>query len=212
MSDQAAIVQVIDGFSGMPVTAMPVQFELKCAPQAASGGSEWQHALCSPVMKGAGFYVLPGLNRTMDYRVTISCKGFFDNEAALCPIPSERPLVDDILVCELEPSPIYSYPAGTTLIRGQVIGPHQRDKKISPIAGVTVDACYIDRLGKSRHSYTHSYHKGAYHGRFALVPPAEGTIELTFTKAGYATVIRDPVETTRGNTAIVNVEMQLAAQ
>lgn len=193
----SAVVQLMDSFSGQPIAGTPAHFEL-------------DKKVYMPLEKGQGFYAFADLADGA-HHLKIACQGFFDGEATFpaMTFPLATPLADAIVVCELEPSPLYAYPSDMTLIRGRVLDKRNDEK---PLADVSVDGTYADERGETHHSNTRSYGKGAYDGRYALALPgrlAVGSVavELHFAKEGYAPVIH-PVSVARGTTKIVDVEMQ----
>jgi hypothetical protein len=192
----SAVVQLIDGFSGRPAVGVLACFELD--------GHAYQ-----PLAKAQAFYAFVDL-ADGTHHLKITCPGFFDSKATVNSMsgPLAAPLADEIVVCTLEPSPLYAYPSDTTLIRGRVIDGRNNKR---PLAGVLVDGDYVGARGATN-SETRTYGKGAYDGRYALALPGNFvgesvSVELRFVKEGYASVTW-PVSLERGTVKFFDVEMQ----
>ncbi|MFC5475554.1 carboxypeptidase regulatory-like domain-containing protein [Paraherbaspirillum soli] len=167
----SAVVQLIDGFSQAPAVGLRPKFLLNQQPYA-------------PLAKPQAFYAFSDLEDG-DYQLTISYPLFFERQIRF-EVPLRLPLADAIVPCYLEPSPLYPYPAGTTLIRGQVLC------AAKPLAGVAIGANYQNWRGEPKSAATQSSDYGQYDGRYALAlggKLAAGTpVDVSFSKAGYATV------------------------
>lgn len=160
----SAVVQVIDGFSHAPLAGLRPAFTLNGAP-------------CRPFDKADGFYAFSALPRGA-YRLVASAPPFFPSQVEF-EVPPRPPLADAIVSCVLEPSPLYPFPPGTTLLRGQVLA----KRGGQPIAG------------EPRTASTETSAHGRYDGRYALAVrgrlDAAGTVvTLNFVKAGYPDVAR----------------------
>jgi hypothetical protein len=189
-----SVIQVCDRFSGLPVVDESVSFELDGAP-------------CKPLKKLDGFYVFFDIREDVKHEIRIICPGFIDGVVVPKPIqmPLSVPLAEMIQVCSLEPSPIYDYPVGTTLVVGHV------SDTSGNVAGTQVFALYTDHNGEWRWHSTASYDTGAYDGCYAValnITTSGTDVHLRFTKDGYATAYRQ-VQVTRGMTTIANIEMQV---
>lgn len=193
-----AILQLRDGFSGEPLDDAPVSFRLDQAP-------------CGPIHKGSGFYIFTGLLDTSPHRLDVSCAGFVDAQTTLTMIslPLTKPLADLIVVLELGPSPAYSYPVGTTLLRGQVTSVGE------PVGDAEVFAAFQDRLGTWHWRKTKTYgtqRASPYFGHYALALPstaAKAEVNLRFTKDGHASHF-DRVAPIRSQTTIIGANLQPA--
>ncbi|KVH81813.1 hypothetical protein WL40_05030 [Burkholderia ubonensis] len=188
----SAVVQLIDGFSLAPAVGMRPRFLLDGKP-------------CQAYAKPQAFYAFSGLDDG-SYRLTTITLPFFEREVAF-DVPLRLPLADAIAPCVLEPSPLYPFPPGTTLIRGQVRAAGTR----APLAGVAVEASYAGRRGDTRHAATRTSHFGHYDGRYALALggrlDAETTVTLVFDKAGYARTATQRV-IRPGTTQLVDIELR----
>ncbi|WP_186224254.1 carboxypeptidase regulatory-like domain-containing protein [Burkholderia gladioli] len=172
----SAVVQVIDGFSHAPLAGLRPAFTLNGAP-------------CRPFDKADGFYAFSALPRGA-YRLVASAPPFFPSQVEF-EVPPRPPLADAIVSCVLEPSPLYPFPPGTTLLRGQVLA----KRGGQPIAGVRLAARYATARGEPRTASTETSAHGRYDGRYALAVrgrlDAAGTVvTLNFVKAGYPDVAR----------------------
>lgn len=169
----SAVVQLIDGFSQAPAVGFLPRFLLNQKPFL-------------PLAKPQAFYAFSDLDDG-DYRLTALAPQFFAQEVAF-QVPLRLPLAAAIVPCYLAPSPLYPYPPGTTLIRGQVL---QAGTK-SPLAGVSVSASYPNWQGKPKSAATLSSDYGKYDGRYALALGGklapDTLVVLSFSKAGYASV------------------------
>ncbi|ATF87454.1 MULTISPECIES: hypothetical protein [Burkholderia] len=167
----SAVVQVIDGFSLAPLEGLRPAFTLNGQP-------------CRPLDKRDGFYAFGGLPHGA-YRLVAAAPPFFAQQVAF-EVPLALPLAEAIVSCVLEPGPLYPFPPGTTLVRGQVLAAATRQ----PLAGVQVEARYASARGEARQAATRTAGLGRYDGRYALAPRgrlAPGTaVVLNFSKAGYA--------------------------
>ncbi len=193
-----AILQLKDGFSGESLDDAPVSFRLDQVP-------------CEPIRKGSGFYIFTDLLDTSPHRLDVTCAGFVDVQTTLTVIslPLAKPLAELIVVLELGPSPSYSYPAGTTLLRGQVTSGGE------PVADAEVFAAFHDRQGTWHWRKTTTYgtqRDNPYFGQYALaLPPAAASAEvnLRFTKDGHASHF-DRVAPIRSQTTIIGANLQPA--
>ncbi|GLU34881.1 carboxypeptidase regulatory-like domain-containing protein [Trinickia caryophylli] len=195
----AAVVQLNDGFSGEPIADASVLFKLDQTP-------------CTPLRKADGFFVFTHLQNGAPHCLDIACAGFFDAQVTLSviPFPLTRPLAESIVVCQLEPSPVYPYPAGTTIVCGQVTSTGK------PLAGVDVFALFSDRLGAWHYGKARSYgspdDEDPCNGRYSLVlSSATGApdVSLRFTKDGY-TPWFGQVAVARSMQTIANADLQPA--
>jgi hypothetical protein len=193
-----AILLLRDGFSGEPIDDPSVTFQLNGAP-------------CVPIHKGSGFYVFMDLFSTSPHKLDVTCSGFVDAQTTLTVIslPLAEPLAEVIVVLELGPSPAYSYPVGTTLLRGQVMSGGE------PLADAEVFAMFHDRQGTWQWRKTQTYgteRDSPYFGHYALaLPPtaANAEVNLRFTKDGHASHF-DRVAPVRSSTTIVGANLQSA--
>ncbi|HLX01223.1 MAG TPA: carboxypeptidase regulatory-like domain-containing protein [Trinickia sp.] len=181
----SAVVQLIDGFNHAPAVGIDPFFLLNGEP-------------CRPLAKPQGFYAFSAL-ADGDYQLTTISAPFFTRQVEL-KVPLQLPLAEAIVPCLLEPSPLYPYPAGTTLIRGLV-----RDAATNkPLAGVAVEAGYQNWRGAARQAVTQTSDQGRYDGRYALALGGrlspETAVTLTFSKTGYTTAstqVTQPAATTQ---------------
>jgi len=168
----SAVVQLIDGFNDTPVVGVRPAFVLNGQPY-------------HPHAKADGFYAFSELEDG-DYQLTLLAPPFFSQRIDFS-VPLRLPLAEAIVPCRLAPSPLYPYPAGTTLIRGQVLSASQR----APLAGVSVAARYQNWQSKPRDASTQTSDYGRYLGRYALALrgklAAKTEVTLTFSKSGHAT-------------------------
>jgi hypothetical protein len=193
-----AILQLRDGFSGEPIDDPSVAFLLNGAP-------------CTPIRKGNGFYIFIDLLNTSPHRLDVTCDGFVAAQTTLTVIslPLAKSLADLIVVLQLGPSPSYSYPANTTLLRGVVTSGSE------PLAGAEVFAAFCDRQGTWQCRKTQTYgteRDSPYFGHYTLaLPPAAANAEvnLRFTKGGHASHF-DRVAPVRSSTTIVGANLQSA--
>ncbi len=171
----SAVVQLIDGFSHAPAEGIEPRFLLNGKP-------------CLPHAKPQSFYAFSEL-ADGDYRLTALALPFFPREVEF-KVPLAQPLADAIVPCLLEPSPLYPYPPGTPVIRGQVRAAATGE----PLAGVAVEADYRIARGEPRRVTTLTSDYGRYNGRYALAPRSrvapDTELTLTFSKPGYTTVSR----------------------
>ena len=145
----SAVVQLIDGFSQAPAVGFQPRFLLNQKP-------------FMPLAKPQAFYAFSDLDDG-DYRLTALAPQFFAQEVAFR-VPLRLPLAAAIVPCCLAPSPLYPYPPGTTLIRGQVLQAGTR----LPLAGVSVSANYLSLGGRQRSRAT------GRRGCKIYVAPSEG--------------------------------------
>jgi hypothetical protein len=193
-----AILLLRDGFSSEPIDDPSVTFQL-------DGVS------CVPIHKGSGFYIFMDLLNTSPHRLDVICSGFVDAQTRLTVIsfPLVKPLAEFIVVLELGPSPAYSYPVGTTLLRGQVTSEGE------PLADAEVFAAFCDRQGTWQWRKTQTYgtqRDSPYFGHYVLaLPPtaANAEVNLRFTKDGHASHF-DRVAPVRSSTTIVGANLQSA--
>ncbi|RKP46838.1 carboxypeptidase regulatory-like domain-containing protein [Trinickia fusca] len=188
-----AVVQLIDGFSQAPAEDVHPRFLLNQEPYR-------------PQAKPQGFYAFSEL-ADGDYRLTTIALPFFPREVDF-KVPLSLPLAEAIVPCVLEPSPLYPFPAGTTLIRGQVVSAATH----APLAGVTVQASYQNWRGDPRQATTRTSDFGQYNGRYALAPRGRlaprTEVTLTFSKTDYATA-QTQLVLEAGTTQLVNIELDL---
>ena len=187
-----AVVHLIDGYSRAPAEGIAPRFLLNGTPYA-------------PHAKPQGFYAFSEL-ADGDYRLTALALPFFPQEVEF-KVPLAPPLADAIVPCLLEPSPLYPYPAGTAVIRGQVRAAATGE----PIAGVRVEADYRIARGEPRKASTRTSDYGRYDGRYALAPrgriaPATA-LTLTFSKSGYTTVSKQ-MTLEAATTQFVDIDMR----
>jgi hypothetical protein len=187
----SAVVQLIDGFRLAPAAGIHPAFLLNAKPYR-------------PLTKPDGFYAFSALDDG-NYRLTTMALPFFTQDVEF-KVPLRVPLAEGIVPCVLEPSPLYPYPPGTTLVRGQV----RAAKTHHPLAGVSVEARYRNVRGEPRSTTTQTSDYGHYDGRYALAPrgklTAQTQVTLIFSKAGYtsaeAQLTLDPA-----TTQFVDIEM-----
>jgi len=188
----SAVVQLIDGFSRMPAVTVQPRFLLDGQP-------------CRPQAKPQAFYAFSELDDGQ-YRLTAITLPFFEQDVML-DVPLRAPLADAIVSCVLEPNPLYPFPAGTTLVRGQVRAADTH----APLAGVAVDASYANWRGDARHAATRTSRFGHYDGRYALALAgrlaANTAVTLVFSQAGRASV-EARLAMQPGTTQIVNIDMR----
>ncbi|WP_211463564.1 peptidase associated/transthyretin-like domain-containing protein [Collimonas silvisoli] len=190
----SAVVQLIDGFSLQPAVGVAVRFLLNDKPYL-------------PLSKAQAFYAFSDLDDGA-YQLTILCENhvFFDQRIAL-QVPLREPLADAIIACTLAPSPLYPYPEGTTLIRGQIF---QVDAQRRPVPGVDVAASYQNVRARPKRQTTRSSDYGRYDGRYALALTgklaAHTAVDLNFSKAGFANV-RKQLSVQPGTTQCVDIEI-----
>jgi hypothetical protein len=188
----SAVVQLIDGFNNAPAVGIDPLFLLDGEPYR-------------PIAKPQAFYAFSEL-ADGDYRLTTISVPFFTQQVAL-KVPLQMPLAEAIVPCLLEPSPVYPYPAGTTMIRGLVrdAGTHQ------PLAGVAVAASYRNWRGEARQAATQTSDFGNYDGRYALALrgrlPPETDVTLTFSKTGYTTASKQVTQQAAA-TQFVDMDMR----
>ena len=161
----SAVAQIVNAFDGEPIEAGRPQFRVDGRRYAA-----WP--------KPQGFYAFTGLDDGRhDLEVTIA--GFFPTRAVLSVPPSE-PLAAAIVVCRLEPAPMFQYPPWASVLRGRVTtaGP-----EATPLPGVAVSAAYTGHDGGERRVATRSAEGGAYQGLYALALPGRrsGAADVTVT-------------------------------
>jgi hypothetical protein len=189
----SAVVQLIDGFRAQPAVGCRARFL-------------FDHAPVQPLAKPDAFYAFGGLAAGA-HRLTVEADGFFPREVTL-QVPMAEPLADAIVACDLAPSPLYPYPAGTTLLRGLVGDGAQHGQAL---AGVAVLASYANLRGTAIESATRTDGRGSYAGRYALALRGQmapgATVELRFSKAGYADVRRS-VQVSTGAMQFVDVVLQ----
>ncbi|MFZ6765737.1 carboxypeptidase regulatory-like domain-containing protein [Undibacterium sp. Di26W] len=190
----SAVIELIDGFTGKPAVGAPVRFELDGIP-------------CQAQAKGQAFYAFPNLTDGQHRLAIFSMDHiFFDQNIAL-DVPLATPLAEAIVACVLAPSPIYDFPAGTTLIRGKII---QGGKAGSALAGVDVGAAYQNVRAGALRARTVSCAYGRYNGRYALALggklAAPTSVQLDFAKSGYADV-QKKVALAPGAVLFVDIEM-----
>jgi hypothetical protein len=147
------VIQLVDGYSGLPAVDAAPQFALDGAP-------------CWPLAKPQAFYAFSDL-APGSYKLVVSGETFFSQKVTL-QVPMATPLADGIVPCTLQPSPLYSYPPGTTLIRGRLTGSPATAPGRVPLAGIPVSARYATRRGKAMTAETWTFDRGAYDGRYAL--------------------------------------------
>jgi hypothetical protein len=188
----SAVVQLIDGFNGAPA--------LGCHPAFLLDGKRyWPHA------KTDGFYAFSELDQGR-HRLTAMALAFFTQEVELT-VPLSLPLASAIVPCVLAPSPLYPFPPGTTLIRGQV-----RDAATQrPLAEVDVELRYATQRSGARSGTTQTSGYGQYNGRYALAPrgklAAHTEATLIFSKTGYATA-QTQLTLEPATTQFVDIEMR----
>lgn len=174
----SAVVQLIDSFSQAPAVGIKPQFLLNQKP-------------CVPLAKSQGFYAFSEL-ADGDYRLTTIDPLFFEQQVDF-KVPLRLPLADAIVPCYLAPSPLYPYPVGTTLVRGQVRSTTTRQ----PLAGVSVSASYPNWRGVSKQASTQTAGFGQYDGRYALALGGklapDTSVVLSFSKSGYTSVTKQLV-------------------
>lgn len=165
----SAVVQLIDGFTGLPA----------CAPAVFTVDDVASH----PLPKSQGFHAFTDL-ADGPHRIEVMMDGFFP-QACSVTVPPPAPLAEAIVVFTLAPNPLYPYPAWIPVIQGQVTGPLG-----TPLADVAVGAAYPSRSGASRRLETRTDRVGAYDGRYALGltgrPDPKTLVTLSFDKPGYA--------------------------
>jgi hypothetical protein len=212
----AAVVQLIDVFSGQPIAGEKARFyfreKAKPLPGMQEGDSspkktapQWVWSRCRPVSKSGGFFVFTSLPEK-EPRLRISCRGFFDYELQLAS-PLTLPLADAITVCPLMPAPYYSYALGTTLLRGRVMTSRPKksdsdftgdaEQALRPLGRVAIAGSYAGAPLQEPSTYSGSRDLGAYHGGYALALPgcfeneSQIGVTLTFQKAGYDKVTKN---------------------
>jgi hypothetical protein len=192
-----AILQLRDGFSGEAIDGASVNFRLD--------GASFE-----PLQKGGGFYIFLHVSDVAPHEVDITCHGFFDAQVTLTAVslPLTEPLAQVIARCDLEPSALYAYPLGTTIVRGQVTSSGK------PVADAEVFACFADRLGawqwRKTRSSGHECGAGSYRGHYVLALPhaaASAKVNLRFTKDGHASYF-DRITPTRAMTTTVSADLQ----
>lgn len=190
----SAVLQLLDGVTHQPaLNAQPV-FLLNGKPVPA-------------LAKANAFYVLKNLDPGQyQLQIVLREANYFAQSLSL-QVPPAANLAESIVVVELQPSPLYPYPASATMIRGQVLTvPSQ-----TPLAGVSIRATYQSARGKQRTAQTATADFGRYGGRFALLLAGNlnemTAVQLVFEKKGYRSVSRE-VQVARAALACVNVEMQ----
>jgi hypothetical protein len=188
----SAVVQLIDGYSRAPAEGIAPRFLLNGKP-------------CLPHAKPQGFYAFSELADGV-YRLTALALPFFPQEVEF-DVPLAQPLADAIVPCLLEPSPLYPYPAGTAVIRGQVRAALTGE----PLAGVVVQANYRVARGEPRQAATRTSDYGRYDGRYALAPrprlAPDTELTLTFSKSGYTTVSKQ-MTLEAATTRFVDIDMR----
>jgi hypothetical protein len=188
----SAVVQLIDDFTGFPAVGCKPRFALNQQP-------------FKPLVKEQAFYAFSDLDDGA-YQLTIVAPQFLLQQASF-QVPLQLPLAQAIVACHLVPGPLYPYPAGTTLIRGQVLQATNQQ----PLAGVTVSAGYQNWRGQEKTATTLSADFGQYNGRFALalngkLGPATA-VALSFSKAGYASVEKQ-LQMAPATMQFVDIEMR----
>ncbi|QDQ28007.1 hypothetical protein FNU76_17570 [Chitinimonas arctica] len=165
-------IQLLDDHTGLPVD-MAARFEL-------------DGVACAPLAKPQGFYLLPPLPPG-GYRLTVRVAAFrvgrLDFE-----VPeqaADRTLAERILPLRLAPGPLYSYPAGTTLISGRLEAGRGQ---------AVVVADYVSALGRPHRAQTRADSDGRFQlalaGRLANptqvtlhadvdgLPPCQGSLRV----------------------------------
>lgn len=190
----SAVIQLVDGFSKLPASGARVRFLLDGKPYA-------------PHPKAQAFYAFADLDDGAHQLDIISTDHrFFDRQITL-QVPLSGPLADGIVACVLAPSPVYDYPAGSTVIRGRIA---QAGMPQQALAGVAVAASYHSARARALSESTVSFGYGRFDGRYALALrgklAAPTTVDLDFSKSGYAQVHRQ-VTLTPGALLCVDIEM-----
>ncbi len=190
----SAVIQLLDGYSKQPVTNVALLFLLNGKP-------------CQPLCKASAFYAFHDLDGG-DYRLSIVSIDhiYFDQEIRF-QVPLRLPLAQAIEVVYLAPSPLYSYPDGTTLIYGKVM---QTGLKKNPLAGVNVTATYNTVRSKGKSNTTLSFDFNRYAGLYLLALagqlPEIADVNLSFSKAGMTTVQKQ-IRVQPGTLQCVDIEM-----
>jgi hypothetical protein len=190
------VIQLIDGFSGLPAIGLSPRFLVNQKPY-------------SPLAKPEAFYDFSELEAG-NYQLLITDREFFSQQITVrIPIPSR--LADGIIPCRLQPNPLYSYPADTTLVRGLVELKHTG----LSLPGVTVQARYLDWRGNLKNDCTYSFDEENHEGRYALALSgklvAETEVELSFSKLGHKPVQRH-ILIRPGTTRFIDIETTLTEQ
>jgi hypothetical protein len=193
----SAILQLRDGFSGVAINDASVSFRLD--------GASWE-----PLQKGSGIYVFSKLSDTALHSLDITCRGFFDARVTLTAIslPLTEFLAEAITISDLEPNAVYTYPPGTTIVRGRVTSAGK------PLADAEVFAYFVDRLGGWQWRKTRSSGSernfASYRGHYALALPlaaANGTVNLRFVKDGHV-LYSDRITPKRSTATTLSVDLQ----
>jgi len=189
------VVQLVDGYSGLPAVGASPQFALDLQR-------------CRPLAKPQAFYAFVGLT-SGSHKLAITEKAFFAQEIAL-QVPMAKPLAEGIVPCTLLPNPLYPYPLGITLVRGRVMGPAAAAKSPVPLSGVQVSAGYTTSRGRALTAETWTFDRGAYDGRYAmalrgkLASPTEVTLDF---RAPSGARQQKKVSIEPGVTSIVDAEL-----
>lgn len=188
----SAVVQLIDSVTQLPLTGDGAHFLLEQTPYR-------------PLSKPQAFYAFSNLDDGA-YELTVHHSQFFSQKILLT-VPMQMPLADGIVPCYLQPSPLYPYPEGTTLIRGRVL----QSGMAQPLAEVVIDAGYQNWRAQPKSRRTCTAGQGQYNGRYALALTGrleeETQVSLRFSKPGYAVVQRQ-LKIQPGTMQFVDIDMQ----
>jgi hypothetical protein len=189
----SAVVQLLDDLTGQPAVAAQPLFWLDAQP-------------VHPQSKSNAFYVFENLPDGQ-YRLDIRFPKhrYFDQSVALH-VPAAEPLAQAIVPCRLQPTPLYPYAAGSTMIFGQI-----RAAEGPLLSGVSVSAHYSSANGKAKTVTTQSCDFGRYQGRFAVALSGnlapETQVQMVFEKASYS-VVKIEIKLSKASQSSANVEMR----
>jgi hypothetical protein len=189
----SAVLQLLDDLSGQPAEAAQPLFWLDSKP-------------VKPQSKSNAFYVfenLPDGRYRLDIR--FAKHRYFDQTLTLQVPALADNLAQAILPCRLQPTPLYPYAVGSTMMIGQIRSAE------GLLSGVGISAHYSSANGKAKTVQTQSCDFGRYQGRFAFALSgnlADQThVQVRFEKADYS-VLNIEIKLTKASQSSVNVEMR----
>ena len=139
MTTLSAVVQLIDAYNQRPAVAVAAQFRL-----------DGQRV--RPLPKPQAFYAFIGLSAG-EHQLEVTGPGYFEQRVSLqvpLAVSTQHTLADGIVTCQLEPSPLYPFPAETTLVRGRVHTAADHE----PLSGVAVLSQHRDARDRERNQRT----------------------------------------------------------